>query len=141
MNGLKFELIEKSNILTILPFLKELNTTTSDNVLSQRILEMTEQNYECVGVYLDGEMIGMAGLWFCTRHYCGKSIEPDHVVITKAHQGKGIGKLLFEWIYEYAKAKGCNTAELNAYTGNTASHKFYYNEGFKILGFHFLKSL
>ncbi len=141
MNDLKFELIDPSKILDILPLLQELNTVDSKAVLTERVLEMTTQNYECVGVYLKDELIGMAGLWFCTRHYCGKSIEADHVVISKDHQSKGIGKLLFEWIYKYAKAKGCMTAELNAYTGNTASHKFYYNEGFKILGFHFLKGL
>jgi GNAT superfamily N-acetyltransferase len=141
MTNLKFELIKSSDILNILPLLKELNTNTPDEVLSERIIEMTTQNYECVGVYIDDILIGMAGLWFCTRHYCGKSIEPDHVVITKSHQGKGIGKLLFNWIYEYAKSKGCSTTELNSFTGNTASHKFYYNEGFNILGFHFLKTL
>lgn len=141
MNGLKFELIDKSEILDILPLMQELNTVDSKEVLSERILEMATQNYECVGVYLNGELIGMSGLWFCTRHYSGKSVEPDHVVITKKHQNKGIGKLLFDWIYDYSKSEGYETVELNTYTGNTASHKFYYNEGFKILGFHFLKSL
>ncbi len=29
--------------------------------------------------------------------------------------------------------------ELNTYTGNRKSHKFYYNEGFEIYGFHFIK--
>jgi GNAT superfamily N-acetyltransferase len=141
MEDVTFNIISKEEILVILPLLKELNTTTSDSILKDRILEMSHQNYECVGVYLNNKLIGMAGLWFMTRHYSGRSIEPDHVVITKKYQSKGIGKLLFNWIYDYANAKDCLAVELNSYTGNTASHKFYYNEGFKILGFHFLKNL
>ena len=102
---------------------------------------MITQNYECVGVYDDKKLIGIAGLWFTTRHYCGKSIEPDHVVIDESYRNKGIGKKLFTWIYKYAKSKGCEASELNTYVDNPQSHKFYYNEGYKILGFHFLKYL
>ena len=139
MENISFHIIPKKDILIILPLLQELNTTTPKAVLKTRLLEMSTQNYECVGVYLGNELIGISGLWFSTRHYCGKSVEVDHVIITKKYQGKGIGKLLFNWIYNYAKQKGCSTSELNAYTKNTASHKFYYNEGYEILGFHFLK--
>ncbi len=138
---MKFELIAKADILIILPLLMELNQTTPQTVLEERILEMSTQNYECVGVYDGDKLIGMSGLWYCTRHYCGRSVEPDHVIITKEYQGKGIGKKLFEWIYQYAKSKGCTTTELNTYTQNRASHKFYCNEGYEIFGFHFLKSL
>jgi GNAT superfamily N-acetyltransferase len=139
MQNISFKLIVDNEILTIVPILQELNTTTPKEILEERVLDMVGLNYECVGVYDGDKLIGISGLWFSTRHYCGKSVEPDHVVITKAYQGKGIGKLLFDWIYDYAKHKGCTTTELNAYTENRASHKFYYNEGFEILGFHFLK--
>ena len=97
MDNITFKLIDKGDILIVLPLLQELNTTTSESLLKERLLEMSEQNYECVGVYMDDELIGMSGMWFMTRHYCGKSIEPDHVVITTKHQGKGIGKQLFKF--------------------------------------------
>ncbi len=135
------KIIKPENILSILPLVKLLNEETSETVLQERILEMTQQNYECVGVYDGEKLIGISGLWFQTRHYSGRSVEPDHVVIDPAYRSKGIGKLLFEWIDDYAKSKGCETVELNTYVQNTASHKFYYNEGYKILGFHFLKKL
>lgn len=140
MKKITFKIIEPEDILMVLPLLQELNTTTSKELLQERLLDMADApNYDCVGVYDNDILIGMSGLWFSTRHYCGKSVEPDHVIITKDYQSKGIGKLLFAWIYDYAKQKGCTTTELNSYTRNTPSHKFYYNEGFEILGFHFLK--
>jgi GNAT superfamily N-acetyltransferase len=139
MDSISFKLIEQ-DVLVIMPLLQELNTTTPKALLEERVLEMNASpNYECVGVY-DGEtLIGMSGLWFSTRHYCGKSVEPDHVIITEKYQGKGIGKLLFKWMDNYVQQKGCIAIELNAYTRNTAAHKFYYNDGYAILGFHFLK--
>lgn len=137
-----FKPIEKQEILQILPLLKIINTTTPHDLLQERVLEMVEcPNYECVGAYDGEKLIGISGLWYSTRHYIGKSVEPDHVIIDETYRGQNIGKQFFTWIYEYTKAKGCEAAELNTYTGNRKSHKFYYNEGFEIYGFHFLKVL
>ena len=120
--------------------IKKINTTTSTNLLKERVLEMATYNtYECVNIFDDNLLIGISGLWYSMRHYLGKSVEPDHVIIDKKYRGKNLGKLFFEWIYEYTKAKGCGAAELNTYTGNRKSHKFYYNEGFEIYAFHFVK--
>ena len=141
MNTFSIKIIDKNNIHTIIPLLLKLNDNTPICLLKVRLNEMITQDYECVGVYDDKKLIGIAGLWFTTRHYCGKSIEPDHVVIDELYRNKGIGKKLFTWIYKYAKSKGCEASELNTYVDNPQSHKFYYNEGYKILGFHFLKYL
>ncbi|WP_431167604.1 GNAT family N-acetyltransferase [Tenacibaculum halocynthiae] len=140
--NLIFKPIDKERIFKIIPLLTVVNTTTPSDVLKLRIEEMTTySNYECVGVFDNDKLIGICGLWYSTRHYIGKSVEPDHVVIDETYRGKNIGKQFFNWIYEYTKSKGCEAMELNTYTGNRKSHKFYYNEGFEIYGFHFLKVL
>ena len=139
MEHLEIKLIEKENILTILPLLKELNSNTAEIILKERLLEMITQNYKCVGLYLNEELIGMSGLWFLTRHYCGKTVEPDHVVIGKNHRNKGLGKKLFEWIHNYAQNIGYEASELNTYIENEKSHRFYENEGYQKLGYHYLK--
>jgi len=132
--------IAKENILEIIPLLQKINTKTPTELLKTRVLEMsTYPNYECIGVFADKKLIGISGLWYSLRHYIGKSVEPDHVIIDEAFRGQDLGKQLFSWIYEYTKSKGCEAVELNTYTSNTKSHKFYYNEGFDIYGFHFLK--
>ncbi|GAA3609940.1 GNAT family N-acetyltransferase [Flavivirga amylovorans] len=137
-----FKIIEKENINAVIPLVQELNENkVSYAILEQRFAEMITQNYECAVIYDDDKLIGVTGLWFCTRHYSGKSVEPDHVYIDKAYRGQGLGKQFFEWIYNYAIEKGYEAVELNTYVSNYASHKFYYNEGFSILGYHFLKKL
>lgn len=142
MENIDIKLIPSEEILIILPLLKELNSFTDENILKERILEMSKSlNYKCIGVYVNHKLIGISGLWFLTRHYCGKTIEPDHVIIDHTFRSKGIGKILFEWIYNYAKKNNLETIELNTYIENTKSHKFYENEGFKKLGFHYIKKI
>lgn len=138
--NIHFNSINKKDILCILPLLQKVNTTTPATILKQRVLEMANcTNYECVGVYDNETLIGISGLWYSVRHYIGKSVEPDHVIIDETYRGKNIGKQFFSWIYEYTKQKGYEAVELNTYTANRKSHKFYCNEGFEIYGFHFLK--
>ncbi|CAM1372093.1 Acetyltransferase [Tenacibaculum litopenaei] len=140
--NLHFKPINNQEITQILPLLKVVNTTTPEAILIQRLHEMVcYANYECVGAYDGEKLIAISGLWYSVRHYVGKSVEPDHVVVDASYRGKKIGKQFFEWIYEYTKEKGCEAIELNTYTGNRKSHKFYYNEGFEIFGFHFVKIL
>ena len=140
MENLEIKLIPSENILNILPLLQKLNSFTSEDVLKHRILDMANhQHYKCVGMYLNNDLIGVSGLWFITRHYCGKTIEPDHVIISEDHRNKGFGKKLFEWIHNYAQSIDCEATELNTYISNVKSHQFYENEGYKKLGFHYLK--
>ncbi len=142
MMSITFKILEKDKIEEVVPLVYKLNNGKIDELtLKQRFSEMVMQNYECAVIYDDEKLIGVTGLWFCTRHYSGKSVESDHVFIDENYRGQGLGKQFFTWIYNYLINKGYETIELNTYVSNTASHRFYYNEGFDILGFHFLKKL
>ena len=138
--NIHIESIQPSDILQIIPLIRKINYKTPDDLLENRLKEMVElPHYECIGMYLEGELIGISGLWYSTRHYIGKTVEPDHVVIDEKHRNKGLGKKFFKWIHEYTQSKGCEAIELNTYVENRKSHKFYYNEGYEIFGFHMLK--
>lgn len=137
-----FKILNKNNIEEVIPLVSKLNEgKISYELLKERFTEMVTQNYECAVVYDNDKLIGVCGLWYCTRHYSGRSVEPDHVFIDEGYRGRGIGKQFFEWIYAYVLEKGYEAVELNTYVTNTSSHKFYLNEDFKILGYHFLKKL
>ncbi|MCK0110362.1 GNAT family N-acetyltransferase [Flavobacteriaceae bacterium S0825] len=137
-----YKLLTSQDIDAILPLMQKFTEEKFTNeVLRKRFVEMFTQNYECAGIYIGNELIGICGMWFCTRHYSGKSVEVDHVFIYEEHRGRGLGDLFFNWIYKYVKAKGCEEIELNTYVTNHPSHKFYHNQGFKIYGYHFAKKL
>lgn len=139
---LAFNKILKEDLHLVIPIIMEYGEyQTEEALLKLRFEEMFDQNYECFGVYSGEEMIGIFGLWFMTRHYAGKSCEPDHVYLKPAYQNKGYGKEIFNFIFDYAKERGCETSELNSYVHNFKSHKFYMNHGYIIKGYHFLKKL
>lgn len=136
---LDYKFIAPENILSIMPLLTQVNKKTPIEVLEKRLKEMVSQNYKCLGIYDGEKLIGICGLWFMTRHYCGRSMEPDHVMIDPAYQNKGIGKQLFEWLFKYADENGIEATELNTYVNNHGSHKFYFNLGYIIKGYHFVR--
>lgn len=135
------KIIPKDAIKSILPLLRKLNPNIDEDTLKNRLDQMLIQGYECVGVYDDKVLIGISGMWFLTKYYVGKHVEPDNVFILPEYQGKGIGKLLINWIFEYAKSKGCVASELNCYIDNKAGHKFWKNHGYDIIAYHFQKEL
>ena len=138
----QFKILSVSHIKGMIPLMQKLTENKfSDDTLEQRFKEMFTQNYECAGIFDGEKLIGISGMWFCTRHYSGRSVEVDHVYIDDIYQGQGLGTRFFDWIYAYVKQKGYESIELNTYVQNHASHKFYYNQGFKILGYHFVKKL
>ena len=139
---LAFNKILQEQLNEVVPLILELGEfNLKKSLLKERMLEMLDQNYECFGVYIQEELVGVFGLWFMTRHYAGKTSEVDHVFIKKEYQNKGIGKKIFDFIETYTLQKGCEMSELNSYVFNTRSHKFYMNLGYEIKGFHFLKKL
>jgi GNAT superfamily N-acetyltransferase len=134
-------IVPDSEILSILPLLKILNPNLSDELLTLRLQEMIKQNYICVGIFDNDKIIGCSGLWILTKYYVGRHIEPDNVIILPEYRGKGIGKQLMRWIYNYAKENNCEASELNCYIANAEGQKFWMNEGYKIIGFHYQKKI
>lgn len=59
----------------------------------------------------------------------------DHILVLKNYQGKGVGKLLLDTTFSFAKEKNINFVELNHWTLNDSARNFfaknkfeYYNE-------------
>ena len=51
-NALEFKMIEPAKSQTIIPLLRQLNDSTPDKLLNQRVKHMfTYRNYYCVGMF------------------------------------------------------------------------------------------
>ncbi len=135
------KIIEENEISSILPYLKMLNEKTDEAILVSRLKEMMEHNYKCVGVYDNEKLIGITGFWVLYKHYVGKHIEPDNVIIHPDYRSKGIGELMMNWLYQYAKDEGCLAVELNCYVSNHKGVRFWIQQGYRIIGYHMQKLL
>ncbi len=138
---ISFKLLTESNKTDIIPFLILLNQKIGEDILENRLTEMFTQGYKCVGIFEGEKMIGISGLWMMTKYYVGKHIEPDNVIIHPDYRGSGVGDALMKWIYDYAISQGCIASELNCYVSNKAGQKFWINQGYNVIGFHYQKML
>ena len=134
-------LMQAQDMPQILPLIQQLNPTIPFKMLKERLVHMVKRGYQSVGAYQGAKLVGVAGMWFGTRFYCGNYIDVDNVVVDESGRSRGVGQLLMNWIEAYAKEQGCRVSVLDAYTTNTSAHRFCLRDGYRIIGFHFLKEL
>ncbi|MCK0131181.1 GNAT family N-acetyltransferase [Flavobacteriaceae bacterium F08102] len=126
---------------SIIPLLQELDSSISDEILSERLKEMFNHNYKCAGVYDGDELIAIAGVWVLYKYYIGKHIELDDVVVKPAYRSEGVGALMMDFVYEYARSIDCVAAELNSYIKSERATAYWEKNGFEKLGYHMRKML
>lgn len=147
-------LLAPSEFTRMQRLIEALNPSIPPETLRARIALLANYpTYRCAGAFLrpadaarsdgsDGLLLaGVCGLWETTRPYSGRQLEPDHVVVLPEVRSLGVGRRLMAWVYDLARAEGCETVELNAYLANTRAHAFYAADGFTTLGYHFQKRL
>lgn len=142
MESLKLVLLTNNNIPEIAELGKQLNPKLSIKQIKSYLTEMfCFDNYNCFGLYQNDELIGVSSGWETIRLYCGKQLELDNVIINQNLQSKGFGSYFFKLIENWAKQRNFDTIELNTYVQNSKSHKFYFNKGLEIIGYHFQKKI
>lgn len=134
-------LLNQDELPTILPLVQMLNTDLSLSQLEARLREMIPQGYQCLGAFQDHNLVGIAGLWIRTHFWCGRMIEPDNVCVHPNYRSQGIGEAMMQWIFQYGLELSCEVTDLNCYASNFAGQKFWMNQGYRILGFHFQRKL
>lgn len=122
----------------VLNLLKQLNPKMDINSIENVLITMNGMpNYKCFALFVNDELMGVSSGWTTVRIYCGKQLELDNVIIDSKIQSKGLGKYFINSIKEWSFNHNYKSIGLNTYVENSKSHKFYFNQGFKIIGFHF----
>ena len=135
------ELTTIPEMLTEIDTIRFLYPNLSVEKYEKFLSEMIPHNYIQVAVFEDNVCLGITGCWSATKLWTGKYLEIDNFVVNPEHRSKGIGKLLTDHIEKKALELDCSSIVLDAFTGNFAAHRFYYNQGYAPKGFHFVKIL
>jgi GNAT superfamily N-acetyltransferase len=141
MNNLILKVINPlENLNRVKELLLQLDPEKGEKYIQKTLEQMQElENYTCFGLYEKDKLIGVSSGWTTVRLYCGKQLELDNVIIDEKQQSKGLGKIFFDKIEAWSLQNNYKSLSLNTYVSNSRSHKFYYNQGYSILGFHFQK--
>jgi GNAT superfamily N-acetyltransferase len=120
---------------------KLLSPTITEYHYQQNLKDMIPRAYFQVVAEENGLILGLSGYHIGTKFYCGKYLEVDNFIVEPSSRGRGIGKILHEWMESEAKLLGCRVLMLDAYLENEAAHRFYRREGYVAKGYHFIKAL
>jgi GNAT superfamily N-acetyltransferase len=124
----------------IIPLAHKLRPEADPGLLGGYLTEMFDlPTYHCFGLLQEGKLVALSFGWITVRFYSGKQLEVDNVIVDPNIRSQGVGQHFFSCIQDWAVRNQCKTIELNTYVQNSRSHKFYFNEGYSILGFHFQK--
>lgn len=134
-------LVDRDAMESIFPIIEVLNPGMVHEVFLERLREMLTKNYNCIGIWHEGNIIACCGFWVLVKFYNGRHVEPDNVGVLPAYRNFGLGQIMMDFLHEHARSLGCVYSELNAYVTNYKAHKFYYKDDYKVLGFHFQKPL
>ena len=136
----RIQFIPKENINDILPLVQMLNNHKFPvEILKKRLQDMLKDGYQCLGVYDKDELIAICGIWVLNKLYVGKHVEPDNVFVLPGYRSSGVGKLMMDWVFNYALEIGCDASEVNCYIKNEKGIQFWNNQGYKAIGYHMQK--
>jgi GNAT superfamily N-acetyltransferase len=104
--------------------------------MSSFVTMMALGNYHIAAAQEDDDIIGIMGLWFATKFYCGNDIEIDGLIIAEHARDKGLGSTFMSFVKILAKERGCDSVMLDVYQWNERANRFYDRHGFDSPGFH-----
>lgn len=133
--------LSQEELPLILPLIEKHNARVAPEELRRRLEVMIPHGYHCIAAFMGDRMVGVAGYWLGARFYCGEYMDVDNVVVDETLRSQGIGAKLMDWLHAKAVERGCKVVVLDSYVTYVGAHRFYFREGYQILGFHFSREM
>ena len=103
----------------------------------QELESLLSDDSKPIFVFDDGEVLGYA---FCQLSEVRdnqllqdiKTLYIDDICVDEQARGKHVGRALYEYVRDYARAIGCNNITLNVWEGNAPALSFYRNMGMQV---------
>ena len=131
--------LQQEEFPLILPLIERHNAKIPPEELHRRLKAMIPCGYHCIAAFEGERIVGVAGYWLGARFYCGEYMDVDNVVVDPDLRSKGVGAKMMDWLEAKARDRGCKVVVLDSYVTYAGAHRFYFRQGYEILGFHFHK--
>ena len=133
--------LDLKELYTVYDVLSQLRVNLSYKEFEDLIYDMRHMEYKMIGIMDKEELITYAGVAVQTNLYHKRHLYVFDLVTDEKYQGKGYGKMMLDYLVDYAKMGMCENIVLSSGFNREDAHKFYEKNGFDKKSFVFLKTL
>jgi GNAT superfamily N-acetyltransferase len=126
-----------SDIPKLIPALVELRPHRTPEYFHEMIPVQFGEGFQLIYVGDEKMAYAVAGFRTINFLFSGKTLYVDDLVTHSAHQRKGYGRLLMDWMINYAKENGYDHFSLDSGFQRKDAHRLYLNCKLEITSFHF----
>jgi GNAT superfamily N-acetyltransferase len=102
---------------------------------------MRDMQYKMVGIFDKDTLITYAGVAIGTNLYHKRHLFIYELVTDERYRSKGYGKMILEYLEDYARIGMCENIVLSSGLQREAAHKFYDKYSFDKKSYVFVKAI
>ncbi len=128
-------------LYTAYEVVKQLRVALSYDEFEDLIYEMRHIEYKMFGLFERDELISYAGVSVQTNLYHKRHLYVYDLVTDEKYRSQGYGKLMLEYLHDYAKTAACENIVLSSGLQRKEAHRFYEKNEFAKKSYLFVKAL
>ena len=133
--------LDLKELQSVYDVLSQLRIDLSYKEFEDLIYDMRHMEYKMIGIMEKEKLITYAGVAVQTNLYHKRHLYVFDLVTDEKYRAKGYGKMMLEYLVDYAKMGMCENIVLSSGFAKEDAHKFYEKNGFDNKSFVFLKTL
>lgn len=133
--------LELEELQTAWELVKQLRKNLDYESFEDLVYEMRSRNYTMFGIFEKEQLITYAGVVIQTNLYHKRHLFIDEFVTHQDFRSCGYGKMMLEYLEDFAKMAACENIVLSSGLQREDAHRFYENTGFCKKSFVFVKTM
>jgi len=123
------------------PVVSQLRTEIDYSEFEDLVYDMRDINYTMLGIFERSELVTYAGVAISTNLYHKRHLFVYELVTDEKYRSQGYGKMMLEYLSDYAKVGACENLVLTSGALRVDAHRFYESNDFTNKGFVFLRTV
>jgi GNAT superfamily N-acetyltransferase len=133
--------LDLKELYVVYDVLKQLREGLSYDEFEDLVYDMRHMDYKMIGIMQDNKLVTYAGVAVETNFYHKRHLYVFDLVTDEKERGKGYGKMMLEYLVDYAKMAMCENLVLSSGFAREDAHKFYEERGFTKKSYMFVKTI
>lgn len=117
--------------------MRQLRPHLSKDGFVEQVLRQRAVGYHLATLTSDGQVVVVAGFRISECLSWGRFLYVDDLVTDEGVRHSGFGRLMFQWLLEFARKNNCKVLHLDSGVQRYDAHRFYLRNGMKISSHHF----